>query len=39
MILGGGVYVNFRVCDIIDPGAMLCSPYQPFVVVLKKQFL
>jgi len=33
-LLGGGVYVYFRVSDVTYPGGMLCSPYQPFVVVL-----
>jgi len=28
-----------RVCDVTNPGGMSCSLYQPFVVVLKKQFL
>jgi len=30
----GGVYAHFRVGDVTNPGGMLCSPYQPFVVVL-----
>jgi len=28
---GGGVYVNFRVSDVTNPGGNLCSPYQLFV--------
>jgi len=31
---GGGAYVHFRVSDVTNPGGSLCSPYQPFVVVL-----
>jgi len=29
-VLGGGVYVHFRVGDVTNPGGMLCSPYQSF---------
>jgi len=36
---GGGVYVDFRLGDVTDPGGMSCSSYQLFVVVLKKRFL
>jgi len=32
-------YVDFTVGDVTNPGGMLCSPYQPFVVVLKKLFI
>jgi len=35
----GGVYGNFRVSDVTNPGGSSCSSYQPFVVVLKKRFL
>jgi len=30
--------VHFRVGDVTNLGGSLCSPYQPFVVVLKNDF-
>jgi len=39
VLSGIRVYVNSKVSDVANLGGSLCSSYQPFVVVLKNDFL